>query len=194
MGSCISCGRDIKLGAGDFKCPACGVLDPIPQSRHPASASASSKGRLNRSGASGSFLGLTGAFTLFVGAFLPVVTVPIVGSMNYLQADEGWGYALLLLSFIAAFLAAARQTRWLLACGMAVGAMLGITLTRLRDLVGTVNATLDDLEQQGLGELSDGGILDAWFSPFAMEWGWVVLVSGAILIFLGGIRGIVASR
>ena len=45
-------------------------------------------------------LGLAGSVVLFIGVFIPIVTLPIVGSMNYFHNGQGDGVLVLFLALI----------------------------------------------------------------------------------------------
>jgi len=49
-------------------------------------------------------LGLIGSLVLFVGVFAPVVSIPILGSMNYFQNGKGDGVVILILAVISLIL------------------------------------------------------------------------------------------
>ncbi|HND78707.1 MAG TPA: hypothetical protein PLN79_15585, partial [bacterium] len=46
-------------------------------------------------------VGLIGSLVLFLGVFMPIVSVPMVGNMNYFQNGEGDGIVILVLAIIS---------------------------------------------------------------------------------------------
>lgn len=57
-------------------------------------------------------LALSGSAMLVLGAFMPVVSLPIVGSLNYLNNGEGDGVFIVVLGILAAALALGGQLRF----------------------------------------------------------------------------------
>ena len=49
-------------------------------------------------------MGLAGSLILVLGAFCPLISVPIMGSINYFQNGKGDGVAIVVLAFISIFL------------------------------------------------------------------------------------------
>ena len=65
-----------------------------------------------RSKITGQILGLTGTILLFVGVFLPVISVPIMGNINLLNNGRGDGIIVLALAVVALILLLARKYAW----------------------------------------------------------------------------------
>jgi hypothetical protein len=53
-------------------------------------------------------LAIAGAALQFIGVFLPIVSVPLLGTQNYFQNGKGDGIIILVLSVISIVLATAR--------------------------------------------------------------------------------------
>ena len=49
-------------------------------------------------------LGLIGSVVLFIGVFAPIVSVPIMGNINYFQNGQGDGMIILVLAVISLIL------------------------------------------------------------------------------------------
>jgi hypothetical protein len=54
-------------------------------------------------------LGLIGSIVLFIGVFTPIVSVPIMGNMNYFQNGKGDGTIVLVLAVISLILVLAKK-------------------------------------------------------------------------------------
>ncbi len=67
-------------------------------------------------------LGILGSAILFIGVFMPIVKVPIVGDINYFQNGRGDGVIVLALAVISLALVLLRWYRelWITALGSAV--------------------------------------------------------------------------
>ncbi|RLG30595.1 zinc ribbon domain-containing protein, partial [Methanosarcinales archaeon] len=69
--------------------------------------------------------GLIGSIVLFVGVFAPVVSVPIVGNMNYFQNGKGDGTIILIFAAISFVLALIKKYKGLRFTGLgSIGIML----------------------------------------------------------------------
>lgn len=58
-------------------------------------------------------LGLIGSIVLFIGVFTPIVSIPLIGEMNYFQNGKGDGTIVLILAVISFILVLAQQYRGL---------------------------------------------------------------------------------
>jgi HEAT repeat protein len=115
---------------------------------------------------------------LLTGVFLPLISVPILGNMNYIQNGHGDGIIILVLVALSGVLAIAKLTRGLFATGLAVFALLAFTFTTLQIRIADSHKALaEDLQGNpfaGLGQLAVESI--------QLQWGWAVLLIGAALV------------
>jgi hypothetical protein len=58
-------------------------------------------------------LGLAGSVALFIGVFTPIVSLPVVGNMNYFQNGRGDGVIVLVLAVVSLILVLIKRYRWL---------------------------------------------------------------------------------
>lgn len=129
-------------------------------------------------------LALAGAALLFVGAFLPLVSVPLLGSINYFRNGTGDGVIIVLVALAAAVLALRRQYAWLVVPGAAAVSLLGATgitlfqlLKEVRDFAALLdNPYLEDMRQ-------------AAAQAFQVQWGLAVMVLGAVCVLGAGVLG-----
>lgn len=127
-------------------------------------------------------LALMGAAVLFVGAFMPIVSVPIVGSLNYFQNGKGDGVVVVLLALATAFLAMTGRTRHVVWTGGAAIALLGFTFINFQSRMSDARAKMDT-------ELADNpfrGLAEAAMGSVQLQWGWAVLLIGAGLTVYAG--------
>jgi hypothetical protein len=123
-------------------------------------------------------LGLVGSLILFIGVFTPVISLPIVGSVNYFQNGRGDGVFILLLAVLSVFLTLTRRYHLLLFTGIGSLAILTITFVtfqmRMSEMQSQFKQTMANNPFAGLG--------DAMFSTIQIQWGWAVLLIGAVIV------------
>ena len=73
-------------------------------------------------------LGLIGSVVLFIGVFAPIVSVPIMGNINYFQNGQGDGMIILVLAAISLILVLMEKYKALWFTGSASLAVLLFTL------------------------------------------------------------------
>lgn len=131
----------------------------------------------------GLVLGLLGSATLFVGVFLPILRVPIVGQLNYFQNGKGDGVLLICVAVISVAICASGQLKWLWATGLASIGLLAFTFINFHMRMGQARSELQrelaDNPFRGLGELA--------IQSVQLEWGWAVLVLGALMLIGGAV-------
>jgi len=128
-------------------------------------------------------LALVGSALLFVGVFMPILSMPIVGSVNYFMNGKGDGVIIIVLALAAAGLAMAGRVRDVVWPGAAALAMLAYTFFR-------VQSGLSEMRAQMHAELTGNPfrqIADAVVDSVQIQWGWAVLVLGALLVVYAGI-------
>ncbi len=123
-------------------------------------------------------LGLVGSVILFIGVFTPIVSVPIVGNLNYFQNGRGDRVIVLVLALISLVLVLIKWYRWLWLTGpLSLGVML---YTFINFQVRMAEATAK-MEQE-LANNPFRGIADIAMQSVQIQWGWAVLVVGAALL------------
>ena len=128
-------------------------------------------------------LAFIGAALLFLGVFVPLFSVPIIGTVNYFANGSGDGTIILGLAAVTVFLAATGRTRFVLFTGLASLAMLALTFIRYQSSVSEMRAKMDaeigpDNPFRGIAEAAAGAI--------QMQWGWAVLILGAVIVTYAG--------
>jgi hypothetical protein len=129
--------------------------------------------------------GILGSALLFIGVFMPIVKVPVIGDMNYFANGKGDGVLILALAVISLVLVLLRFYRelWITALGSA--AVLAFTFFNLQSRMSEMSAKMEtDLKDnpfRGLAELA--------MQSVQLQWGWAVLVIGiALLIAAAAMR------
>lgn len=125
-------------------------------------------------------LGLLGSAVLFVGVFMPIVSVPIMGSVNYFQNGRGDGTVVLGFALVALFMVNRKFYRLLWIPGFGSLAVLALTFwniqSRLSEMRSSMSKELADNPFRGLAEAMTGTV--------QLQWGWAVLVVGSVLLLL----------
>lgn len=127
-------------------------------------------------------LAFIGAALLFIGAFMPIVSLPIVGSLNYFQNGRGDGVIIVILAIVTAALAATGRTRHVIWTGLAAIVMLLYTFIRVQSGIADARSKLDT-------ELADNpfrGLAEAAIGSVQLQWGWAVLLLAAALVTYSG--------
>jgi hypothetical protein len=123
-------------------------------------------------------LGLSGSLLLFLGVFVPIVSLPIIGSVNYFNNGRGDGVIILLLVLISIPLALLKRFHWLWTTGLASMALICYTLITLQSRIAEMTANLH-------GQLEGNpfrGLAEGFVQGVQMQWGWAILILGSALI------------
>lgn len=128
-------------------------------------------------------LGLIGSTILFVGVFTPIVSMPIVGSLNYFQNGRGDGAIVLVLALISALLTAARKYKGLLITGGLSLAVLAFTFITFQWRISQAKASV----KSDLGNNPFVGLGEAFMGAIQLQWGWAVLIVGSIFLLAAGL-------
>lgn len=125
-----------------------------------------------------------GAGILTLGTFVPIVSLPIVGNVNYFANGEGDGMLLVVLAAITAVLAFLNQTKHVLWSGLAAALMIAWALIRFANLKSEMQAQMDE-------ELAGNpfrGLAEVAVQSVQLQWGWIVLIAGAGIIIYAGLK------
>jgi hypothetical protein len=158
MRACPVCGQDISNTAPS--CPHCGEVF--------------------RSGPSWPIrpaLGYGGAAVLATGVFAPIFSAPVVGSFNYFRNGQGDGVFILILAAITVVAVAFR--RWFVLYGTGGGSLLLLGYT-LFEMMHRVRLAKAEMAAKMTGN-PFSGLASAALDSAQLQWGWAVLVAGALL-------------
>ncbi len=123
-------------------------------------------------------LGVIGSIVLFIGIFMPIVSVPIMGNMNYFQNGKGDGTIVLVLAGISLILVLAKKYNGLWFTGLG---SLGIMLFTFINFQTKMSQAKADMEAQLAGN-PFRGLADMAMQAVQLQWGWAVLIVGAALV------------
>jgi hypothetical protein len=125
-------------------------------------------------------LGILGSAILFIGVFMPIVKLPVIGNLNYFQNGRGDGVFILVFAVISFVLVLLRWYRelWITALGSA--AILAFTFFTLQSKMGQMKTEMET-------QLKDNpfrGLADLAVQSVQLEWGWAVLVIGIVSLIV----------
>jgi len=123
-------------------------------------------------------LGLIGSAVLFVGVFAPIVSIPIIGNINYFQNGKGDGVIVLVLAVISLILILLKKFKGLWFTGL--GSMGVVVFTFINFQINLANARTQ-METELVGN-PFRGIADMAMQSVQIQWGWALLIVGAVLV------------
>lgn len=135
-------------------------------------------------------VGLAGALVLFVGVFAPLVSVPIMGSMNYFQNGKGDGVVILVFAGISVLLCLTRRYKGLWLTGAGSIAVLLFTFVNFQNKLGGMKAQMD----RDLAGNPFRGLADVAVQSVQLQWGWAVLIVGAVILMIAAAMKEVSLR
>jgi hypothetical protein len=170
IGSCRRCGYQFRQP------PALEVphIEEIPAQGETIVVAASEKSIRQKQS-----VAILGSLLLFVGAFLPIVSMPL-GSTNYFDNGQGDGTFILVLAVTSTTLAITRAFGWLWITGLCSVGLLLFTLVNFLNRLAQIRVQMQ-------AELADNpfkGIADVAMNSVQIQWGWAVLMLGGVLIVI----------
>jgi len=130
-------------------------------------------------------LGYVGSVTLFVGVFMPIVSLPIVGQQNFFQNGRGDGAVLIGVALIALLATLARRFAIVAIMGAISFALLAFTFFAFQARISEMRASLE----RDLAGNPFRGLGDMMLQSVQLQWGWAVLVLGALLLLATAAKG-----
>lgn len=122
-------------------------------------------------------VGFIGSAILLLGVFAPVISVPFVGDLNYVQAYKVNATAVLVLAVVSFVLAYLRKYKRLIITGTI---SLGLVLANFFHLLMEKSSTTSHTEL--------GKALEKVFKQsIQIEWGWLVLITGSLMIIAAAV-------
>lgn len=121
---------------------------------------------------------ILGALVSIIGAFCPVFSVPIMGTVNYFNNGRGDGIFILILSAMTIIFVLMKKYDVVKFTGPAMFAVLGYTYFTFKNIIS-------DVMEQTNTELAGNplrGIVDIAIQSVQIQWGFAVLLVGAILV------------
>ena len=123
-------------------------------------------------------LGLIGSIVLFIGVFAPIVSVPIMGNMNYFQNGKGDGTIVIILAIASLILVLAKQYRGLWLTGLGSLSVMAFTFINFQTKISEVKSQMET----DLAGNPFRGLADMAMQSVQLQWGWALLVVGAALV------------
>ena len=121
---------------------------------------------------------LAGASAMALGTFLPIIQIPIIGTINYLSGGRGDGIFVLGLSVAIVGLVVLERQKLAGVCGLAAFAIMVTSIVRL---LGALSKTRTGIPKP------PGGF--EWLEKLFMQsiglgWGWLPLFGGALAVII----------
>jgi hypothetical protein len=123
-------------------------------------------------------LGLIGSVVLFLGVFMPIVSVPFMGNMNYFQNGKGDGILIIILAAISLILTLSKKYKGLWFTGFGSLGIMAFTFINFQMKMSSARADL----QEKLAGNPFAGLGDLALQSVQLQWGWAVLIVGVALI------------
>lgn len=120
-------------------------------------------------------IGSIGVALLAIGVFLPMITLPLIGSVNYYSNGQGDGILILGVVIVSVILLIMKKMKGLIITGILSFVMVAFTFFQLKS---------------NLNQLLYGDEMGELFSEFIkIDYGigWIVLVIGSILLLVAGL-------
>ncbi|AYO54201.1 hypothetical protein [Acinetobacter wuhouensis] len=130
-----------------------------------------------------------GAILLLIGAFLPVLSVPIVGSISLFNNGKSDGLIIVVLAGIAIVLAIINQIKAIRFVAMV---SLIVVLFDLYKVYSKISDAKREMSEKLAGN-PFGGMANAMMDTIQLQYGWVVLILGCLILLFGSFFKIVNS-
>jgi hypothetical protein len=167
---CKKCGKEIPEDSSF--CKVCGAnlqentIDT--NSRQPESKFE----QMRQTGEFEYIIGVIGCIFLVIGCFTPLVSMPLFGSINYFHNGSGDGVFILILVAISLLLLfASKYSKALHLTGFLAFCLIAYSFLNISNAV-------DELKSQNFG------IFNFLSSTVQLEYGWMFLVLGSIMVFI----------
>jgi uncharacterized membrane protein YidH (DUF202 family) len=122
--------------------------------------------------------GMIGSVLLFIGVFMPIVHVPVIGTINYFHNGRGDGVIVLILALISVLLVLGQRYKGLWFTGIG---SLGITLFTFINFQSKISRVKQEMTPELVGNPFHG-LVNAAVESFELQWGWALLILGAMLV------------
>lgn len=117
---------------------------------------------------------LAGAGLMAFGTFLPIISLPLVGSQNYFQNGQGDGVLIVVLAAATGAMAFSKAARFAWIPAGVAGGILAYAFINIISLISDAQAELEaSLEGNPFAGLAQG-----LAGTVQLQWGWVVMLAG----------------
>jgi len=114
-------------------------------------------------------LGLVGSLILFIGVFTPIISLPVVGNLNYFQNGKGDGLVILVFSVFSVFLTLTKRYKFLLFTGIGSLTTLAFTFIKFHESISQIESQI-------------GALGEVILNTVQIQWGFAVLIVGAAFL------------
>jgi hypothetical protein len=125
-------------------------------------------------------VGFGGAILLLIGVFLPVISAPIVGAISLINNGQGDGSVILILAIITIILVFVNKVELLWIPAGLSGLILVLDFYHMSSRISRMK---EEMTSQMQGNMF-GGLAEAMMSTVQLQYGWVVLAIGCVLLIL----------
>ena len=122
-------------------------------------------------------LGVISALVIVFGCFAPLITLPVMGSVNYIYNGRGDGVLALMAGVVALGLAATGRIRSLPFLGGGISVLVFSTLWNFLNRLSPFR-----------------GLADAAVNSIGLSWGWFFLIAGSVGLIVSGYADAVGRR
>lgn len=135
-------------------------------------------------------LGMIGGAVLAIGCFMPILSVPIMGNMTYVQNGGGDGVLVLVAAATGAFFSHKESRKGMLISGFIAAAIMLFTLINIQVKISEMKAELaKPAEGMPAGmENMFSGLGEALAQSVQMQWGWAILAIGVGMLLYAGFK------
>jgi hypothetical protein len=184
-----------EYGVPITDCPACGIIYARynPNAREGAKKQLRERIKENKEDQdemyskntnTGQLLGVVGSIILFIGVFTPIVSLPIVGNINFFNNGKSDGVIILFMAILSLMLVLIRKYKLLLISGAFTLSILFYTFMKLQVATSAAKSSLDSNFKgtifNGLGEMAANAI--------QIQWGWALLIVGSGLVIASALN------
>lgn len=125
-------------------------------------------------------IGFLGVAITFLGMLSPILTAPIVGTLNYFRNGAEEAVILSVLTALSAFFLIRKNYSWLYGSGIWSFLLVGATFWHYQSFISELKAEAD----RDLAGNPFRGIADMAMAATGLSWGWVLLFLGTGLVLL----------
>ena len=125
-------------------------------------------------------MGFVGVAITILGIFSPILTAPVVGTVNYFKNGSEEAIILIVLTALSTFLLAKKHYSWLYGSSVWAFLLVGGTFWYYQSLIADLKASTD----RELAGNPFRGLADMAMAATGLSWGWVLLFLGTGLVVM----------
>ncbi|MGD9489942.1 MAG: hypothetical protein AB7W47_18125 [Calditrichaceae bacterium] len=125
-------------------------------------------------------LGVIGSVLLGISVFMPIIRIPLVGNLNYIQDGKGEGIAILILAVVSLIFVILRKYKFLWLSGAGGICILLFSYLNIKSKISQFESELDSELAKNILR----GITDIAIESIQIEWGLFVMIAAIVLLFL----------